>query len=629
MHFYLIKRRYWLKIVSDSFLWIFMTIPAFWLRLESEMFQYWPMILGIIVATAPLKLLCIYIFGHHRRSWQYSSVQDLQDLVISISSFTIVYMIATLVLRQQIFLPLSIPVIEGILTFLALGFSRLVVRLYLKEQYYKNDKKPNKRVIIAGAGDAGVMIAREMQRHPEAGFLPVAFVDDAPHKWNQKVMGITVGGRISQLKKVAEHYNASEVVIALPSAGGDVVRKVVEAARQCGMNSRIIPGINDLITGKVEISQLRKVDLEDLLRREPVKLNTDQIQAYIHNKRILVTGAGGSIGSEIVRQVSGFKPESIILLGRGENSIYHIAREMKADFSHIPIHIKIADVRDVNTMEKIFEDLQPEVVFHAAAHKHVPLMEDNPSQAIFNNIGGTRNLVNLALDYDVKYFVNISTDKAVNPTSIMGASKRIAEYLVQRAADKAQKDQIFVSVRFGNVLGSRGSVIPVFKEQISKGGPITVTHPQMIRYFMTIPEASQLVLQAGALNQNGSVFVLDMGEPVNISDMARELVRLSGLDPDKDIKIEYTGMRPGEKLYEELMTAEEGTDVTTFEKILVAKNNTVPKDFDHALDLLFDSAQKANNDSIRKNISTLVPSFQGYNNKTSSSVIEQKNGLAK
>lgn len=534
------------------------------------------------------------------------------DLLQSVGVVTLFYFVAAFFARDYILIPLSVPLIEGALAILGLGMVRFMVRIYLKEYYQKPKQRSNrKNVIIAGAGDAGVMIAREMLRHPDQGLIPVAFVDDDAGLWNRKVMGIPVSGRLSTLCEAATSYDADELIIAMPSESGDVIRRVVELAQECKLPHRTIPGLHDLISGRVGISQLRKVDVEDLLRREPVQLDTDKIEAYVAGKKVMVTGAGGSIGSEIVRQISRFDPECIVLLGRGENSIYHIVREMNREFPQVKIHIKIADVRDIDTMEKIFEEIKPEVIFHAAAHKHVPLMEKNPAQAIFNNVGGTRNLTDLALEFGVKYFVNISTDKAVNPTSVMGASKRIAEQVVQNAAARAGEDQFFVSVRFGNVLGSRGSVIPIFRDQIRNGGPVTITHPDMIRYFMTIPEASQLVLQAGALNQNGSVFVLDMGSPVRILDMAKDLIKLSGLTPDKDIKIKFTGIRPGEKLYEELLTSEEGTEVTNYEKIMVARKNGMSEDFSEKLDQLFESARQGDPDCIRSMIRTLVPSYIG------------------
>lgn len=465
-------------------------------------------------------------------------------------------------------------------------------------------------MLIAGAGESGNMAAREMFRHPEAGMQPVAFLDDDKSKHGQKFLGIPVVGTIDDMEREVTQYKIDEILIAMPSESGEVIRRVVEHARKTDAKYRIIPSIYDLISGKVTINQIRNVDVEDLLRRKPVELNTGLIKKYTQDKTILVTGAGGSIGSEIVRQLSRFEPRRVVLLGRGENSIHQLVNEIDYHFSRLKYSTEIGDVRDINTLERIFKKYEPQVVFHAAAHKHVPLMEANPDQAIFNNVCGTRNLVELSLGYGVTHFVNISTDKAVNPTSVMGATKRISEQIVQWGANQTVNGEVFVSVRFGNVLGSRGSVIPKFKEQIKRGGPISITHPDMVRYFMTIPEASQLVMQAGALNMNGSVFVLDMGEPVSIETMARDLITLSGLKPDNDIEIEYTGMRPGEKLFEELLTAEEGTDMTQHEKIYVAKSIDVVSNISHKLDHLEDVARNGDHESIKLAIKEIVPTYQ-------------------
>jgi FlaA1/EpsC-like NDP-sugar epimerase len=412
------------------------------------------------------------------------------------------------------------------------------------------------------------------------------------------------------MEKSVSQFKIDEILIAMPSESGEVIRRVVDEARKTDAKYRIIPSIYDLISGKVTINQIRNVDVEDLLRRKPVELNSDIIKNYTKDKIILVTGAGGSIGSEIVRQLSRFEPQKVVLLGRGENSIHQLMNEIQYNFSSLNYATEIGDIRDKQTMERLFQKYKPQVVFHAAAHKHVPLMEANPEQAIFNNVCGTQNLVQLAIDFGVTHFVNISTDKAVNPTSVMGATKRISEQIVQWGANQTDNGEVFVSVRFGNVLGSRGSVIPKFKEQIKRGGPISITHPDMVRYFMTIPEASQLVMQAGALNMNGSVFVLDMGEPVSIETMARDLITLSGFEPDKDIEIEYTGMRPGEKLFEELLTAEEGTDMTQHEKIYVAKSLDVLGDISHKLDQLEQVAHDGDHERIKQSIKDLVPTYQ-------------------
>ena len=488
------------------------------------------------------------------------------------------------------------------------------IRFHLKYRMVTFKKnKGLKNVLIVGAGESGVLMAKEMLKSSNANLRPVAFVDDDAAKIGSKMYGITVQGSIEDIPNIVLLKRIDEIVITMPSVSGDVIRRVVEFCTKTGKPFKIIPAIYDLISGKVNINALREVAVEDLLRRKSVNLDTYEIEKYISEKTVLVTGAGGSIGSELVRQICRFNPKHIVLVGRGENSIFEMKRSLRNELISISHSTKIADIRDYSTLEHIFKEQEPEVIFHAAAHKHVPLMEENPAQAILNNIIGTRNLVNLAVDHSVSYFVNISTDKAVNPTSVMGASKRISEQVVKWGALQAKKGEIFVSVRFGNVLGSRGSVIPIFKDQIKSGGPITVTHPDMIRYFMTIPEASQLVLQAAALKENGSIFVLDMGDPVNISDMARDLIRLSGLEPDKDVKIEYTGVRPGEKMFEELLTAEEGTSMTKYDKVFVAKNGYIFSDeeFSVKLDELLTLALEGDETKIREKIYEMVPSFTG------------------
>ncbi|MCH8490981.1 MAG: polysaccharide biosynthesis protein [Oceanicaulis sp.] len=576
-----------------------------------------------LLATAllPLKILLIYAFKLHRTSWRYTVISDFKATIGAIAVYTTIFTTAAIFLRDVMLLPITVPFIEAILALVLFVAIRLASRFVLRERkaisYYTDQNNPDKRILILGAGESGTMIAKEMQRHPEMGMIPVAFLDDAAAKQSQRIQGIQVIGPISHMPQAVREHDIDEVVIAMPSEVGDVIRRVVEQARKAKVAYRTIPGLYDLISGKIGISQIRKVQVEDLLRRNPVQLDTAKIQQYIKGRRVLVTGAGGSIGSEIVRQISRFSPESIILLGRGENSIFEALREFKEKYPQIEFAVKICDVRDISSLEKVFEDTHPEVVFHAAAHKHVFLMEENPAQAILNNVGGTKNLATLSLEYDVKYFVNISTDKAVNPTSIMGASKRIAENVLLQAAAKAKPDQIFVSVRFGNVLGSRGSVVPIFKDQISKGGPITITDEEMIRYFMTIPEASQLVLQAAALNIKGAVFVLDMGEPFKIVDMARDLIRLSGLEPDKDIRIVFTGKKEGEKLFEELLTSEEGTEMTQHDKIMIARKNGICEDFDVKLDRLFDATNNGEKESIKAMIHSIVPTYSGYKEGTS------------
>ncbi|MCC5940057.1 MAG: polysaccharide biosynthesis protein [Balneolaceae bacterium] len=599
------------KFFVEVSTWTSITTIAFLLRLDGDLTGYGSVIAEISLYLFIIKSFSIYWFGTFHQSWRNTGFRDLFSLVKSVSVVSGIFLVATIVARPHFAIPFSIPFIEFFLSLFVLAGIRVGTRFVLV--YWKPGRikaKENHRILIAGAGDSGNMAVREMLRHPEAGMQPVAFLDDDKSKQGQKFLGLPVVGNISDMEAAAAKLDIDEILIAMPSESGKVIRRVVEYAKRTGAKYRIIPSIYDLISGKVTINQIRRVDVEDLLRRKPIQLDTSQIASYIQNKTVLVTGAGGSIGSEIVRQLTRFNPANVVLLGRGENSIHQLLNEIEYNYKNLEYSIRIGDVRDYSSMERLMLEFHPDVIFHAAAHKHVPLMEVNPDQAVLNNVQGTRNLVNLAVKYGVSHFVNISTDKAVNPTSVMGVTKRISEQIVQWGATQAKNNEIFVSVRFGNVLGSRGSVIPKFKEQIKRGGPVSITHPDMIRYFMTIPEASQLVLQAGALDLNGSVYVLDMGDPVNIEKMARDLISLSGLEPDKDIRIEYTGMRPGEKLYEELLTAEEGTAMTQHEKIYIAKSVDFIEDLTERLDYLIDTAQTGSADEIKQSLKLIVPSYQ-------------------
>ncbi len=470
------------------------------------------------------------------------------------------------------FLPRSIPLIDGMLTLMAVGGSRFSVRL--AERWRRRGSPGGKRVLIIGAGDAGRMIAREMQNNPQLGLEPVGFIDDDPNKQGMKIQGLPVLGDRERISEVVRDYKPRQAIIAMPTAPGKTIRRFVELCQQAGVETKTIPGIYELLSGRVSVSQIRDVRIEDLLRREPVKIETDQVARMIRGKRVLVSGAGGSIGAELCRQALQHGAAELILLGHGENSIFHITRELlsvlQSPVSIVPV---IADIRDRRRLQSIFEKHRPHIVFHAAAHKHVPLMECNVAEAVTNNVLGTQCLIEVAEQTDVERFVLISTDKAVNPTSVMGATKRVAEKLVEAAA--ARNGRVFVAVRFGNVLGSRGSVVNIFREQIARGGPVTVTHPDMRRYFMTIPEAVQLVLQAAAIGQGGEIFVLDMGEPVPIVELARDLIRLSGLEVGRDIDIEFIGARPGEKLFEELFAEGEVCQRTQHEKVFVCRNGLV------------------------------------------------------
>lgn len=514
-----------------------------------------------IVAT---RLAAFYFFGLYNRLWRYASISELVAITEAISVSTVI--IATVMMLMGAGIPRSTYILTWLFDIALIGCSRIGVRVFYHIRQRQASRSIN--VLIVGAGDAGAMIAREIQQRVWGEKKVIGFIDDDVRKHHQILYGAKVLGTRVEIVDIVANYQVQEIIVAVPSVGGQLLRQIVKECKKTNCAVKVVPGLYELIDGKVSIDNIRNVDLEDLLRREPVRLDIDGIAHYLAGKRVLVTGAGGSVGSELCRQVARLGPRSLLLLGRGENSIYEIHRELKEGYPQLALEPIIADIRNADRINNVFEKYHPEVVFHAAAHKHVPLMEMHPEEAVNNNIFGTKVVAEAAHRFGASVFVMISTDKAVNPTSIMGATKRVAELIIQNQG-RTSKTRFF-AVRFGNVLGSRGSVIPLFKKQIANGGPVTITHPDMKRYFMTIPEAAGLVLQAGALAQGGVVFVLDMGEPVKIVDMACDLIELSGLVPNKDIKIEYTGLRPGEKLFEELLTAEEGVSATRYEKIYVA-----------------------------------------------------------
>jgi FlaA1/EpsC-like NDP-sugar epimerase len=458
-------------------------------------------------------------------------------------------------------------------------------RLLIHQRHPHKHSDSSTHSLIMGAGFAGSLILQEIRRNPQLNIEVVGFIDDDERKLGMKIHGIPVLGNRLEIPQLASRHNAEQVIIALPSASGHLIREVIKICEEANVEAKIMPGLYELIDGKASINQLRKVQIEDLLRREPIQTDISGVEKLVQGRRVLITGGGGSIGSELCRQVLQCHPSQLILLGHGENSVFETENELKLTLARAttstatPCQISgvIADTRMPDRLQAVFETYRPEIVFHAAAHKHVPLMELNPTEAITNNVIGTRNIVNTCLRWDVKHFVMISTDKAVNPTSIMGASKRVAELLVLQASRTSGKP--YEAVRFGNVLGSRGSVVLTFRQQIAAGGPVTVTHPDMRRFFMTIPEAVQLVLQAAVIGRGGEIFTLDMGEPVHLIDLACDMIRLSGLTLGRDIDIKFTGVRPGEKLFEELFVKGEDYRLTSNEKIYIATNasNFIPE----------------------------------------------------
>ena len=534
-------------------------LPKYYLR---EWFMIWSCLVAISITSNA-------IFSLYRSLWQYASIQELLSILSSSGVTGIGFFAVTKLLHIEV--AYSVYFLIIVYNTFFLGMSRLGYRMVrmISLSFPVHLDKEVRRALIIGAGYTGVMVIRELKRHPEMGLVPVALLDDDKEKQGSKIMGVKVYGGRQNIKEIIRKLDIDEVILAIPSAPQKVQSAILNECKQTKCKLKILPSIYKLINEEVSIKHIRDVQIEDLLGREPVTLDLDNICGYISGKVVLVTGGGGSIGSELCRQIAKFNPKQLLILDIYENNAYDLQQELKRHYPMLNQKVLIASVRDMARMESIFSTYRPDVVFHAAAHKHVPLMEENPQEAIKNNVFGTLNVAECADKYGSKRFVLISTDKAVNPTNIMGATKRIAEMIIQ-GMDKVSNTE-YVAVRFGNVLGSNGSVIPLFKKQIAEGGPVTVTHPDINRFFMTIPEAVQLVLEAGSMARGGEIFVLDMGQPVKIADLARDLIRLSGFEPDVDIEIKYTGLRPGEKLYEELLMAEEGLTATRHEKIHIGK----------------------------------------------------------
>ena len=541
-------------LIGDIALIIVSVLGSFALRLDvSELPFYFPAALIMCAVALLIKLPVYFYFGLYRRLWIYASTSELRLITVAVTTATVLTSGVMLLLNflnlVKTGMPRSALGIDWLISLVLIGGSRFALRI-LAEQSAVSRNGQARRTLIIGAGDAGALVVRELQKSSQLNLVPIGFLDDDVSKQNHQIYGVSVIGKVNKIASVLDSKQVEEVIIAIPSAPGKIIRMVNDACRQKGISSRTIPGIYELIGGKVSVNRLREVDITDLLRREPVKIDDRLIGASFSGKRILVTGAGGSIGREICRQVARWNPSELVLLGHGENSIFESLLELSGNFPSLTIHPVIADVRDAERIQEMFKVHRPQVVFHAAAHKHVPLMEANVEEAVTNNVLGTRNVVEAANRHGVERLVLISTDKAVRPVSIMGATKRLAEMIVLDSAHRNKR--VYSVVRFGNVLGSRGSVVPLFKNQIARGGPVTVTHPEMHRYFMTIPEAVHLVLQAAAMGSGGEVFMLNMGQQVRILDLAEDLIRLSGLEPHRDIEITFTGIRPGEKLREDL-----------------------------------------------------------------------------
>lgn len=594
-----------LKYAIDMLLATVAIPLAFWFRLESLDALYFDIRL-YGTGSFVIKIFILSYFGLHRQSWSKFSVRDGQKVIGAASVMILALLALGFFLKPYIVLPRSIPLLDGIFCLLSIGGVRFFARTWNDRIHFRHKNDKIEKVLFVGLEESAILVAQQMLRHPEAGLRPVGFLAIQLPLKNQTLMGLPILGGLEHLSRIVCQMEVE--VLAVSTKADNVLQQVRKLSREGNVKYRLIPDIGELLEGKAFLENI--TDMNVFLRREPVSLDDQKISSYLVNQVVLVTGAGGSIGSEIVRQVARYHPQNIILLGRGENSLYQIEQELKWRYPKLSYSTIVADIRNLDKMGHIFDQYQPQVVFHAAAHKHVPMMEINPDEAILNNVQGTQNLLELCLKKQVRHFVHLSTDKAVHPSSVMGISKRLAEYLIQKTALRAQAGQFFTVVRFGNVLGSRGSVIPLFQEQIKHGGPVTVTHPDMTRYFMTIPEAAQLVVQAGGLNSNGTLFVLDMGKQVKILDLACEIIRLAGLEPHKDIPIVFTGTRPGEKLEEELlMEGEEKILDSPHPKIRAISGHLPPENLETLLEELYALAHKQEKALLLARLQQIFPTY--------------------
>jgi FlaA1/EpsC-like NDP-sugar epimerase len=619
---WVLTHRRLVSIGAHTVLFVVSWATAFLLAYNFKHFNQWlrPFFLPLLPIAVLVKVTVFVAMGSHRARWRYVSLRDVFNVAqaswLSFFGIFLIYYALQNIYRLGVtsapFAGEGFPDVVFMLDFagtiaLVCG-ARFAVRLY-NEEARPDAEGGAPQLLLLGAGNAAENAVREILRLPRLHYRLVGFLDDDPAKIGTRIHGFDVLGPIANVQKICEEYEVDELLIAMPSATRAQMRKVVELCQGTGLRFKTLPAMEDLIAGRATVSEIRNVDINDLLGRAPVKLDQQAIGCSIAGRVVLVTGAGGSIGSEMCRQIARFGPQRLVLVEQAEQHLFEVDRELGRNFPALQRVAYIADITDKRRIEHLFELERPSVVYHAAAHKHVPMMEDNPGEALKNNINGTRMVADAACRFGCEMFVMISTDKAVNPTSVMGCSKRIAEMYIQGL--NGRSDTKFVTVRFGNVLGSSGSVIPIFREQIARGGPVTVTHPEMVRYFMTIPEASQLVLQAAAMSRGGTIFVLDMGEPVKIVDLAREMITLSGLRLEEDIKIEFTGVRPGEKLYEELMIDGEGVSRTQHPKIGIWQSKSV--DFEAlraSMNDLIARADVLSRDEIRAWMKELVPEYR-------------------
>ncbi|MDE0689860.1 MAG: nucleoside-diphosphate sugar epimerase/dehydratase [Candidatus Poribacteria bacterium] len=579
---------------------------------------------GIAAAVTIVRVGLLLAFNLYKPIWQYATAKEFRALATAIIVATVGLIGLSMLLKIAWILFL----IDGFYNFALIGFTKFSAQIFQRDkgtihrrpqsnkraiglhaESQPSMQKPPTKVLIVGAGETGIGVLRALRNHPEKGYVPVGFIDDAPHKVGRSVAGLEVLGTTRDLTYIARKREIDEVVIAIPSAPGGKIRDIIRQCEYRDCQFKIVPNIHAILEGRASVSQIREVRFEDLLKRSTSQMDLAEVSKYLSGKRVMVTGAGGSIGSELCRQVAKLDPELLILFGRGENSLYHTDIELREFEPYLNRALVIGDIRDNAKVSQVTRKYRPDIIFHAAAHKHVKFMENHPDEAVKNNILGTQNLINTAIEHEVEAFILVSSDKAVNPTSVYGASKRVTEKLVQCKAK--QNRTRFIAVRFGNVIGSRASVIPNFKRQIAKGGPVTVTHREATRYFMTIPEAVQLLIQAGAMGNDGEILMLDMGEPIKILDLAQDLIRLSGLEVDTDIKIEFTGLEPGEKLYEELLTPQEGVTATKHQRIFVAQLEQIAeRQLLSQIEELSQLADALDSEGIVTKFQELVPTYQ-------------------
>jgi FlaA1/EpsC-like NDP-sugar epimerase len=616
--------KFYMMIFSDAVFFTMAFFLAYLLRFEFKITSFeQQQIQRILVWLVPFKLLMFFAYGLYRGIWRYTSIKDFWYLAqASLLSTLLIMAIILYRFRFQDF-SRAVFLMDGVLTFLLTGGLRMFIRYYFQSQartnfvqFSQKQKKHIKKVLIIGAGDAGEKILREISDNPQLTYQVVGFLDDNLQKQGRTVHGVPVFGPVEMLPVVVEKEDIQDVFVAIPSASGSQIRRIADTCKACEISYKILPGMGEIIDGRVSLKVLRDISYQDLLGREPVNLNIPEIESYLYDRTVMITGCGGSIGSELCRQLTHFHPRSLLLIDASEANLFQIQTELHHEIHYHNYHSILGSVQDPTLINRVLKKYRPQVVFHAAAYKHVPMLEKNPWEAVFNNIKGTRTVMESALEHGVERFVLVSTDKAVNPINVMGASKRVTELILQSLQGNQTR---FMAVRFGNVIGSSGSVIPIFRRQIGRGGPVTVTHPEITRYFMSIPEAAQLIIQAGSLGKGGEIFVLEMGTPVKILDMAKDLIRLSGKEPDRDIPIIFTGLREGEKLYEELISSGEDIKPTVHKKIMVLQSNCLPGNWENLetfqqglnaqLEALYECARRLDSSGIKRKLQEIIPEY--------------------